>query len=310
MQEQILEMTNITDNLLNVYNYAFTEVMPYGFFKPDDPYHDYIGVRLVKKAYHCPCCKKEFIVNFRNDNDGITYFSKSRIEAQKKVYEELGMTFPDESRLKEDESTYQAIGYCQECASKELNTSDHPNQRIITLCHDLHMQDELIAAKAKQQMTDAVKRWCDNLTESSQLLEWDLSTHHDDLKDLVCAIILEDTKELEKSLQEYRDTIQPMIYELKQLNAGQPMDWKCYVPRTSTIYESMTDEEYHEYTCAFPADDTEGQDFYIYRNVERERIDMFIKQRRIRSLEEMLVDTGFHEEWVDMVVDKGISLKK
>ena len=52
MQEQILEMTNITDNLLNVYNYAFTEVMPYGFFKPDDPYHDYIGVRLVKKAYH------------------------------------------------------------------------------------------------------------------------------------------------------------------------------------------------------------------------------------------------------------------
>ncbi len=75
-------------------------------------------------------------------------------------------------------------------------------------------------------------------------------------------------------------------------------------------YESMTDEEYHEYTVAFPADDTEGQDFYIYKTVERERVEMFISQRRIRSLEEMLMDTGFHEEWVDMIVDKGTSLKK
>lgn len=308
MQE--LEMTNITDNLLHVYNYAFTEVMPYGFFKPDDPYHDYIGVRLVRKAYHCPACKQEFIVNYRNDNDGITYFSKSRIEAQKKVYAELGLTFPDEAKFLDEEFTYQAIGYCQACADKEINKSDHPNQRIITLCHELHMQDELVAAKAKQYMTDAVKRWVDNLTESSQLLELDLSTHHDDLKDLVCAIILEDTKALEGALQEYRDTIQPIIYELKQLNVCQPIDWEAYVPRTSTIYESMTDEEYHEYTVAFAAEDTVGQDFYMHRKVERERVDMFIKQHRIRSLEEMLMDAGFHEEWVDMIVDKGISLKK
>lgn len=308
MQE--LEMTNITDNLFNVYNYAFVESMPYGFYKPDDPYHDYVGVRLVRKAYHCPACKQEFIVNYRNDNDGITYFSKSRIAAQREIYKELNMDFPDEADFLKKEFTYQAIGYCQECAKKELGSSDHPNQRIINLCHELHMQDELVAAKAKQQMTDAVKRWVDNLNESSQLLEWDLSTHHDDLKDLACAIILEDTAELQKSLQEYRDAIQPLIYELKQLNAGQPMDWKAYVPRTSTIHESMTDEEYHEYTVAFAADDTVGQDFYIYRNVERERVDMFIKQRRIRSLEEMLMDTGFHEEWVDMIVDKGVSLKK
>lgn len=308
MQE--LEMTNITDNLFNVYNYAFVESMPYGFYKPDDPYHDYVGVRLVRKAYHCPACKQEFIVNYRNDNDGITYFSKSRIAAQREIYKELNLEFPDEADFLKKEFTYQAIGYCQDCAKKELGASDHPNQRIINLCHELHMQDELVAAKAKQQMTDAVKRWVDNLNESSQLLEWDLSTHHDDLKDLACAIILEDTGELQKSLQEYRDAIQPLIYELKQLNAGQPMDWKAYVPRTSTIHESMTDEEYHEYTVAFAAEDTVGQDFYIYRNVERERVDMFIKQRRIRSLEEMLVDTGFHEEWVDMIVDKGVSLQK
>ena len=126
----------------------------------------------------------------------------------------------------------------------------------------------------------------------------------------MCAIILEDTKELEDALQEYRDAVQPLVYELKQLNASQPIDWQAYVPRTSTIYESMTDEEYHEYTVAFPADDTEGQDFYIYKTVERERVEMFISQRRIRSLEEMLMDTGFHEEWVDMIVDKGTSLKK
>lgn len=305
-----LDMTKITDNLLNVYNYAFVEAMPYGFFKPDDPYHDYVGVRLKNKAYHCPACKGEFIVNFRNDNDGITYFSQSRIDDQKRVYAELGMEFPDEARLKDEDFTYQAVGYCQACAEKELASSDKPGQKIIKLCHDLHMLDELVAAKAKQRMTDAVQRWVDSIEDSSQLLKLDISTHHDDLKDLVCAIILEDIKELEDALQEYRDAVQPLVYELKQLNASQPIDWQAYVPRTSTIYESMTDEEYHEYTVAFPADDTEGQDFYIYKTVERERVEMFISQRRIRSLEEMLMDTGFHEEWVDMIVDKGTSLKK
>ena len=73
---------------------------------------------------------------------------------------------------------------------------------------------------------------------------------------------------------------------------------------------SLSDEEYHEYTVAFPADDTVGQDFYITQSVEKERVNMFLEQRRCASLEELLMDTGFHEEWIDMVVDKGTSLKK
>lgn len=302
-----IDMTKITDNLLKVYNYAFIDDMPYGFFKPNDAM--YVGVKLVDKMYHCPECGGEFTVKFRNDNDGITYFSKSRVASQREVYDELDLDFPAQWELMEKPFTYHTIGVCSKCAKKHILNSQEAGQHIYNLCHQLHMQDELLAAKAKKLMTASVKKWLDGIEDSSYLLQFDLSTH-ESLRDLVCAVILQDTQAIEDALQEYRDTIQPLIYEAKKLLEKQTPAWKAQVAHSSSLPMSMSDEEYHEYTVAFPVDDTVGQDFYITQSVEKERVSMFLEQRRCASLEELLMDTGFHEEWIDMVVDKGTSLKK
>lgn len=302
-----LDMTRITDNLMKVYNYAFIEDMPYGFFKPNDAM--YVGVRLVDKRYHCPKCGREFTIKFRNDNDGITYFSKSRIAAQREIYDSLELDFPTQWELLEKPFTYHTIGVCSECAEKTILSSEEAGQQIYNLCHRLHMQDELLSAKAVKLMTDAVKKWVDGITESSFLLQFDLSTH-DNLRDLVCAVILQDATGVEAALQEYRDTIQPIIYQARKLLINQPPTWKAMVAHSSSLPMSLSDDEYHEYTVAFPADDTRGQDFYSEQSVIKERVEMFLEQHRCASLEEVLMDAGFHEEWIDMVVDKGTSLQK
>ena len=78
-----------TDNLLKVYNYAFTEETTYGFYKPNEAM--YVGLRMTEKQYNCPGCHKVFTVKIRNDNDGILYFSKGRIAQQKKMATRRGL---------------------------------------------------------------------------------------------------------------------------------------------------------------------------------------------------------------------------
>ena len=140
--------SKFTDNLLKVYNYAFTEETTYGFYKPNEAM--YVGVRMTEKQYNCPGCHKVFNVKIRNDNDGILYFSKGRIAQQKKVYEELDKDFPADWELMEKPYAYQLIGYCPDCAAEKLAASQDNGQRINNLCHELYLQDMLVYDKARQ----------------------------------------------------------------------------------------------------------------------------------------------------------------
>ncbi|MGM9539177.1 hypothetical protein [Anaerovibrio sp.] len=300
-------ITKITDNLLKVYDYAFLEGATYGFYKPNDAM--YAGVRMTEKQYHCPGCGRSFSVKIRNDNDGILYFSRSRIAEQKKIYEELGLDFPADHELMEKPYTYHLTGYCAECADRELAEADQWPQRINNLCHALYLQDMLVSDKARQYMTDAVQRWLDGISEARELTRFDLA-NPEVLQELIWIMVLSDTEACEKALQEYRDAIQPLLYELKELLERATPAWKAYVARSSSLPESMSDGEYHEYTLAFPADDTQGQDFYFRRSVEKSRVGMFVSQRRISSIQELLADAGFQERWIDMVMDKANELLK
>ena len=301
------DMMKITDNLLKVYNYAFVEEMPYGFYKPNAAM--YAGVRLEKSQYNCPKCKQSFQVNIRNDNDGIIYFSKSRIAQQKEVYQKLDLDFPEDWELMEKPFTYQHIGYCAKCAQEDFLNAAEGGQRINNLCHQLYLQDMLVADKAKKYTTDAVQKWLDTITESSDLTKYDLS-NPEIMQELIWIMVLSDTEKVQEALQEYRDNIQPILYEINKLLEKATPAWKAYVARSTSLQESMSDGEYHEYTLAFPADNTKGQDVYYRREVEKSRVEMFISQRRIASIEELLTDVGFQEQWIDMVVAKGTSLKK
>lgn len=300
-------ITKITDNLLRVYDYAFLEGPAYGFYKPNDAM--YVGVRMVEKQYHCPGCGRSFSVRIRNDNDGVLYFSRSRIAKQKAVYEELGLDFPEERELMERPYVYRLTGYCRDCAARGLLQSGEWPQRINNLCHELYLQDMLVSDKAKQYMTDAVRRWLDGIGEAQELTRFNLADPGV-LQELIWIMVLSDTEACERALLEYRDAIQPLLYELKELLEGATPAWKAYVARSSSLPESMSDGEYHEYTLAFPADDTEGQDFYFQKTIEKSRVEMFVSQRRIESIQELLADAGFQEKWLDMVMDKANELVK
>ena len=300
-------MTKITDNLLKVYDYAFLEGATYGFYKPNDAM--YVGVRMTEKQYNCPGCGKSFKVKIRNDNDGILYFSKGRIAEQKKIYDELDMDFPADWELMEKPYTYQLSGYCADCAAEKLLTSEEWGQRINNLCHELYLQDMLVSDKAKQYMTDAVERWLNGIESADELTRFDLA-NPEILQELIWIMVLSDTEACETALQEYRDSVQPILYELKELLEQATPAWKAYVARSSSLPESMSDGEYHEYTLAFPAEDTVGQDFYFRKHVEKSRVEMFVSQHRIASIQELLADAGFQEKWIDMVMDKANELLK
>ena len=294
-----------TDNLLKVYNYAFVEEATYGFYKPNEAM--YAGVRMTKKEYSCPDCHQVFAVNIRNDNDGILYFSKSRIAKQKKIYEELGKDFPADWELMEKPYTYRLVGYCPKCAEKNFGDSDEIGQRIGNLCHKLYLQDMLVSDKAHQYTTDAVQRWLDGIQDAEELNRFDLS-RPEILQELIWIMVLSDTEECERALQEYQDAIRPIIYEIENLLEQATPAWKAYIARSSSLPESMSDGEYHEYTLAFPADDTIGHDFYFKKTVEKARVEMFLKQPRMKTIQDLLGDAGFQEKWLDMVMDKANEL--
>ena len=147
------------------------------------------------------------------------------------------------------------------------------------------------------------------IQEPEELTRFDL-TRPEIVQELIWIMVLSDTEACEKALQEYRDAVQPILYELNQLLEKATPAWKAYAPRSSSLPESMSDGEYHEYTLAFPADDTVGHDFYFPRMVEKSRVEMFVKQPRMESIQDLLSDAGFQEQWIDMVMDKANELTR
>lgn len=301
------KLKKFTDNLLKVYNYAFTEETTYGFYKPNEAM--YQAVRMTAKEYHCLCCGKHFQVRIRNDNDGILYFSKSRIAAQKKLWSELELDFPDEAALEQEPFVYQIIGYCADCAADKLAEKADAGQQINNLCHRLYLQDIMVADKAKQYMTEAVERWLKGISDAGELTKFDI-TNPAILQELIWIMVLSDTEKCQQALAEYKTARESLQQGLDELLQEATPAWKGYAARSTSLPESMSDGEYHEYTLAFPADDTQGQDFYLQRQVLKERAEMFVRQPRIDTLEDLLGDAGFQEKWLDMVLDKVNDLTK
>ena len=82
---------------------------------------------------------------------------------------------------------------------------------------------------------------------------------------------------------------------------SRPDTWQAYAARSTGVYESMNDKMYNEYTVIFPKPGMIPEDYYIYRSIEKSRVQMFLEQPRIESLEELLMEVGFHGEWIDLV---------
>ncbi|SEJ27411.1 hypothetical protein SAMN05660742_10588 [Propionispira arboris] len=304
MENQV-QPENITNQLLNVFNYAFVESAPYSFFVPKK--EKYVAVHVTKKIYTCLACAKQVEVKYHEA--GVVYFSKERFEKQRAVYEKKALPFLSEKDLQaEKEFIYQETGYCEQCAPKVLLTGD-AKQKIYNICQDIHKEDELLLVEAKVCMENQLKKWLNTFMKPSQITQYDLSSYSA-LKDLVCAAILDDTIGVENCLISYKNKIGKMIADTEKLLVDMPEKWSIHAARSTAIYESMSDELYHEYTVVFPEKNTIPQDFFIQRAIEKIRIEMFLKQSRVSSVEQLMLEAGFENAWIDLLIDHIATFEK
>ena len=295
--------SRITDNLLNVFNYCFVETVPYAFFKPN-PERD-IAVNLADKEYHCEVCGKVTRVLYQKRP--LTYYSKGKLAMERRIYDKLGKRFPFMGEIEAGVPfTNEAIGLCEACAVKKVLNS---GQKIVNLARDLHRADELVVAKAKAAMEQALTRWLDTVTEPETFLQYNLGDFNA-VRDLICAAMLDDTEGLAKVLQEYQSDVAHFKSAISDMLPALPAEWMAYAERSTAVFESMHDKMYHEYSVAFPAEGQMPENYFIYRKIEKQRVQMFLEQPRIETLAELMQEVGFHGEWIDLVTARVANLRK
>lgn len=291
------EPSRITDNLLNVFNYCFVETVPYAFFKPN-PQRD-IPVNLVDKEYHCEACQTVTKVAYQPRP--LTYYSKGKLAGERQVYDKLGKPFPFMGEIESGKPfTNEAIGLCRACAARTVFTSTEPGQVAVNLAKRLHDADELVVAKARAAMEKSLSNWLAAVKQPEDFLQYNLSDFNA-IRDFICAVMLEDTTAVQQALDAYRTETGEIETQIRSLLHDLPEEWKAYAARSTAVFESMHDKMYHEYTVAFPAEGQIPTDYYIYRLIEKKRVLMFLEQPRIESLDELLMEVGFHGEWIDLV---------
>ena len=303
MKENI---SSLTEQLRKAFLYTFVENVPYAFFIPKAD--KYVAVNLQDKIYHCEKCSKEVVVRYHNPN-GVIYFSKGCLAAQRKNYDSLGKDFPSMGRLEGGEPfTNWAIGCCSDCAEREILPSIQPGQRIYNLCETMHRADENLLLQAGMQIGELLQQSLCDPTFTAEASAWELP----DLPsvcNLICSIILQRTDLLAPELEAYQKLCGELTAEAQDLLKTQPDAWKAYTMRPTDLYESMSDELYHEYTVAFPQADTLREEFYLYRSIEKKRVKLFLEQPRIASMETLLLETGIQPQWVQWFEEKGIGPK-
>jgi hypothetical protein len=288
------EPGKIKEQLDSVYEYCFVETVPYAFFKPN-PARD-IAVNLRAKEYRCPACGKVTRVPYRYHGD--TYFSKGKLAAERRTYDKLGLEFPTMGRIVAGEPfVNEAVGYCAACAKERLGASEDPAQRAVNLAQQLHRADALVATAARLAMEEALRRWL-AAADAETLRQFDVSTL-EKTRDLICAIMLDDTAGAEQALADYRAVVRHVQETCAQLLSLLPEVFTASVARSTHAPESMSDKVYHEYTVAFAAADAPREEFYFPRRVEKQRLSMFLEQPRVASLADLFSEVGFHGEWLD-----------
>ncbi len=232
------EPSRITDNLLNIFNYSFVETVPYEFFKPR-PERD-IAVKLVDKEYHCAGCGKVTHVVYQERP--LTYFSKGKLREQQAIYEKLGKRFPTQEEIDGGQPfTNEAIGYCRDCAAKDILQDKAAGQRVCNLALQLHGEDELVVAKARAAMEGALKKWLAGIESADAFLQYGLGDFNA-VRDLICSVMLQDTAEEEAVLAAYTEKVAAIKEEIGKLLESLPAELQTSLPSIEQIERELADD--------------------------------------------------------------------
>lgn len=164
-------------------------------------------------------------------------------------------------------------------------------------------------AKAQAAMEQSLRDWLQGIDEPKKFLAYNWGDFNA-VRDLICAVMIEDTSSLKAVLGDYLAAYTRLSMQIRDLLAKLPDKWQAYAARSTAVFESMHDKMYHEYSVAFPAEGQIPTDYYIFRTIENKRALMFLEQPRIETVDELMMEVGFHGEWIDIVTQRVAELQK
>lgn len=299
--ENLSKRPTITGDLQNVFNYAFIETASYHFIVPKP--EKYTSVYMTDKINRCIDCGSDLKVEYKEN--GLVYIENKRMEKQKALYTKYNLQLPT---IEGEHFTYFQDGYCVKCAQNHLYQQSK-GQDVCNTCMDLNHLDEDLIIKAQEIIERIVRVWIDGITFKDELKNLDLSTYLG-VRDLICGVIFgkkdllgEIVKKYKKEVLEKKNLIQSILNEIKSPS------FNGYVARPTTIYETMDDNLYNEYTVVFPSENTQEENFYVLKEVAKDRVSMFLGQKRVESVEELLNETVFSDVWIEWLVQHLNNLK-
>lgn len=291
-----------TENLRTVFAYAFIETVSYHFAVPKEP--EYLHLSIPRKIYHCNNCEKEIEIKFRNNGD--VYASKPVRLQQVEIRRDLGLPC---GSLKADEVVDEhQIGYCQECFDK-LQQEDRfiETQKIYDDANSLFLADCQLPLDAKNVMDEVVREWVSGFKSLDEMKEYQVETYLD-LRQLIVAKLIE-APQVNELLMQYQETVRAYKEKITaQLAEVEHSKFLAHIAWPLNLYESMSTEWYNEYTVLFPEDQDDKREFYVNKAILKDRVQMFLDQHRIDTVQELMNEVGFFDEWIETFVAKASEL--
>ena len=82
-----------------------------------------------------------------------------------------------------------------------------------------------------------------------------------------------------------------------------------FVQIDNSVYESLSDELYNEYTVLMPTENSTGY-FYYNFSISVDKINLFLEQERVGNVFELINEVGFSDIWVEWFLEYVTTLNK
>ena len=293
--------SNITTDLQNLFSYAFIERVPYHFVVPKK--NNYLELSITERQNYCVKCGSTFVTEFKNDTN--VYITKDKLSKQESVYNNLGLEWHKPN--KGEKYIYRQSGLCTSCFNQESDNMPK-EQEIYEMAKNIYDQDVALINDAKELMEEIIKKWIFGIETIEDLKTLNLNNYLD-IRNFILTLCSNDFA-LSELLNNYKSNIELKIGLLQtQLKSLHTDKLNLFVNIDNSIYESMSDEIYNEYTVLMPQPNSTGE-FYYKLVISVERIKLFLEQNRVENVFDLINEVGFYDTWIEWLLEHISDLNK
>ena len=293
--------SSITTDLQNLFSYAFIERVPYHFIVPKK--NNYLELAISERHNCCLSCNNNFITTFKNDTN--VFITKDKLAKQESIYQTLGLTWNKPN--KGESYIYRQNGFCEKCFSKEYSKLP-PEQKVYELAKDIYAADIALINDAKELMAEIIKKWLSGLETLDDVKSLELNTYLD-IRNYLLNLCSNDFS-INELLTNYEYDITNKIAVLKEKLSLLGQDkLNLFVQVDNSVYESLSDELYNEYTVLMPTENSIGS-FYYNFTISVEKINLFLEQERVGNVFDLINEVGFSDIWVEWFLKHITTLNK